>query len=411
MSLKIILHIDMDAFFAAVEQRDHPEYRGKPVIVGADPRGGKGRGVVSTCSYEARKFGIHSAMPISRAYKLCPFAIYLPGRMKVYKQVSKALMGILNNYSSLVEPLSIDEAFLDITGSIRLFGSPVNIANKIKNQIVNDLHLTASIGIAPNKFLAKIASDLEKPDGLVIVNPARVKEFLSPLPISKLWGVGKKTQPIFIKYGIRTIGDLANHPREKIVKKFGKSGLHFWNLANGIDDREVIHDVGQKSISQETTFDEDTCDQTKIKKTLYYLCTDLARLLRKDGYKGKTITLKIRLQDFSTYTRSHSIVEHTNSSETIYGIIHQLYHKFDCADKKIRLLGVSISNLDTHQNRQISIFNNTEDERTRADKVMDLVQNKFGVNAIQKASILNMNRRHKLTDQKVKTDESDPEKS
>ena len=295
---KIILHIDMDAFFAAVEQLDFPEYRGKPVIVGADPKDGKGRGVASTCSYEARKYGIHSAMPISQAYKRCPQGIYVRGRMERYQEVSRQVMKILNDFSPQMEPISIDEAFLDISGCIRLLGSPKEIGLSVKNRIKNELHLTASVGIAPSKFIAKIASDLEKPDGLVIVEPENHKQFLRPLPISRMWGVGKKTEPILQVMGIKTIGDLADFSQKKVIDKLGKNGLHFWYLANGIDKRDVNPYEGAKSISQEITFDEDTRDVKKLKHTLFYLSNELSQLMRKDCLRSKTITLKIRLEDF-----------------------------------------------------------------------------------------------------------------
>ena len=392
----------MDAFFAAVEQRDHPEYRGLPVIVGADPKAGKGRGVVSTCSYEARKYGIHSAMPISQAYKLCPFGVYLPGRMQIYQTVSKQLMQILNDFTSLLEPISIDEAFLDITGSIRLLGKPVDIAKQIKKRIIDELQLTASIGIAPNKFVAKIASDLKKPDGLVIVEEDGIKDFLAPLPIAKLWGVGKKTQPIFHNYGINTIGDLANCSRDEIIQIFGKPGFHYWNLANGIDERDVITHSAAKSMSQEITFERDVDDVNELLKTLLYLDTELTRLIRKDNLKAKTITLKIRLEDFTTFTRSHTLNDYTDSFQQIHSVITDLFMKFDRNKKKVRLLGAAVSNLNIHGGEQISIFEDTSHVKDKADKVIDLIQNKFGVDAIQKGTLINLKHRGRLTDQKIK---------
>lgn len=398
---RIILHIDMDAFFAAVEQLDQPAYRGKPVIVGADPKGGQGRGVVSTCSYEARKYGIHSAMPISQAYKRCPQGIYLRGRMERYAEVSRQIMNILTNFSSIVEPISIDEAFLDITGCIRLLGSPQEIALAIKQKIKEEVQLTASIGIAPNKFIAKIASDLRKPDGLVIVEPDEVQNFLRPLPISKMWGVGKKTEPILLNLGIHTIGELADYPREKIVKRLGKAGLHFWNLANGIDERNVEPHEAAKSVSQEITFDEDTDDVEKLEHTLFYLCNELSRIMRNDNLKGKTITLKIRLHDFSTYTRAHSGCNFTNSSDEIFQTVIELFHKFDRQGKKVRLIGVAVSNLNSQFGEQISIFDAINSNKKKSDYVIELIQEKFGVNAIKKASLMQQHSR-RLSDQKLR---------
>ena len=402
---KVILHIDMDAFFAAIEQVDFPEYRGKPVIVGADPQNGAGRGVVSTCSYEARKYGVHSAMPISQAYKRCPHGIYLRGRMYRYQEISRNIMKIFYDFSSLVEPLSIDEAFLDISGSIKLLGPPAKIALAIKNRIKQELKLTASVGIAPCKFVAKIASDLKKPDGLVIVKPENVKNFLRPLPISKMWGVGKKTEPTMIKLGIRTIGDLAGFSREKIIKLMGKGGLQFWNLANGIDYREVIPHGDAKSVSQETTFNEDTSDVKKMSETLFYLCNGLGSLLRKEKIKGKTVTLKIRLDDFTTFTRSKSSNNFLDTSKDIFGIIYELFEKFDRKGKKVRLLGVAVSNLCNRTGEQISIFDKIEDTKKNADYVIDMIQEKFGIDAIKRASLMHQNT-HRLSEQKLKSSEN-----
>lgn len=401
---RIILHIDMDAFFAAIEQRDHPEYRGKPVVVGADPREGKGRGVVSTCSYEAREYGIHSAMPISQAYKRCPHAIYLHGRMERYQEASRSVMKILDDFSAIVEPLSIDEAFLDISGCIRLLGSPEKIAKNMKKRIRDELGLTASVGIAPTKFVAKIASDHEKPDGLVIVSDAQVESFLRPLPISRMWGVGKKTQPVLEKLGIHTIGDLADYPQDKIVKKLGKSGLQYWRLAHGIDPRDVVRHGDAKSMSQETTFSADTDDVEKIEHTLFFLCTDLSRLLRNEGIAGRTVTLKIRLEDFTTFTRSESHCDLIDGSNDIYKIIIKLFRNFDRQEKKVRLIGVSVSNLNTSAEKQLSLFEAQKDSQSKADQVMDLVQQKFGVRSIKKASLMN-ERRSRLSDQKLKKSE------
>lgn len=399
---RIILHIDMDAFFAAVEQLDHPEYRGKPVIVGADPKGGAGRGVVSTCSYEARKFGIHSAMPISQAYKRCPDGIYLRGRMKRYQEMSRQIMQIMYNFSPAVEPLSIDEAFIDITGCIKLFGAPRIIGAKLKEAIKNQTKLTASVGIAPNKFIAKIASDLQKPDGLVIVEENQVQGFLRPLPISKMWGVGKKTEPIMLKLGIQTIGDLADYSQSKLVKYLGKAGLQFWNLANGIDNRTVIPYTDAKSLSHEVTFSKDTDDVDKLRQTLFYLSNEVSQGLRKDKLKGKTITLKIRLSDFSTFTRSKSFTHYLNASNEIYDVAMQLFSLFNRMGKKVRLLGVAVSNLDNATGEQISMFDDFEATKSRSDRVMDLIHEKFGPDAIKKASLMEVNP-HRLSDKKVDT--------
>jgi DNA polymerase-4 len=385
---RIILHIDMDAFFAAIEELDHPEYRGKPVVVGADPQGGKGRGVVSTCNYEARKYGIHSAMPISQAYKNCPQAIYVPPRMHRYVECSRKLFAILNEFTPKVEPISIDEAFLDITGCIRLLGSPEEIARKIKKCINERLNLTASVGIAPNKFIAKIASDLEKPDGLVIVEPDNILDFLHPLPISKMWGVGKKSEVKLKAMGINTIGDLAQLTQDAAIKKFGKNGLHFWMLANGMDDREVEHDQTVKSVSLENTYMEDVADEKTITETIFSIADNLSRILRDKKLKGKTVTLKIRLEDFSTFTRAHSYGSYFDSSQIISETSLKLYHNFNRQNKKVRLLGIAVSNLNNQSDEQLGLFDRGEQPEQKIDKVIDLVQDKFGPDLIKKASLM-----------------------
>ena len=385
---RIILHIDMDAFFAAIEELDHPEYRGKPVVVGADPKGGSGRGVVSTCNYEARKFGIHSALPISQAYQRCPTAIYVPPRLRRYVDCSRKLFSILTEFSPKVEPISIDEAFIDITGCTRLLGSPGEIAKKIKQSIRDRLGLTASIGIAPNKFIAKIASDLEKPDGLVIVEPEKMLDFLHPLPISKMWGVGKKTEAKLKALGIHTIGDLARLPQDAVVKKYGKAGLHFWLLANGMDDREVERDHAVKSVSLENTYLEDVADEKTIEETIFSIADNVSRILRQKKLKGKTVTLKIRLEDFSTFTRAQSYGSYFDSSQIISETSLKLFHNFDRQHKKVRLLGIAVSNLDNQNQQQLGLFDRKDPSGQKIDKVIDLVQNKFGPDLIKKATIL-----------------------
>ena len=385
---KIIIHIDMDAFFASIEELDHPEYKGKPLAVGADPKGGKGRGVLSTCNYEARKYGLHSAMPVSRAYFSCPHAIFVQPRMSRYKFFTKKIFSILNDFTPIVEPISIDEAFMDITGCTALFGPPVEIAQKIKKRIQDEVKLTASIGIAPIKFVAKIASDLEKPNGLVIVKQENLLEFLWPLPISKMWGVGKKTEDNLKKYGIKTIGDLANIPQKKIIKLLGKTGLHFWNLANGKDSRDVQRDDSVKSVSLEHTFNEDVENSSIIKQTIFSISDNVSRILRKKNLKGKTITLKIRLEDFSTFTRSQSQKEFIDSSKIINQITSKIFDNFKRDGKKVRLIGIAVSNLNSSSGEQLGLFEKTDKKNKKIDEVIDLIQEKFGPGLIKKASIL-----------------------
>jgi len=384
---KIILHLDMDAFFAAIEQLDNPQFRGKPVVVGADPKGGKGRGVVSTCSYEARQFGIHSAMPISHAYKRCPHAIYVFPRGKRYSEMSKKIMKILQRFSPDVEPISIDEAFLDISSTWKLFGSAENLGKSIKKTIYDETQLIASVGIAPSKFVAKIASDLEKPDGLVIVDKNHVVEFLAPLEISRLWGVGKKTLPQLQNLGIHTIGDLARYSQKKLIDQFGKAGLHFWRLANGIDSREVEQRAAAKSISKEVTFDVDKNNQDELYETLLYLCNELAREMRKKNYRGRTITLKVRLEDFSTFSRSKSFSQAINASNLIQDQVAAMFSSFDRKGKKVRLLGVGLSHLQIGGG-QINLFEGSDKQDNKIDKVIDQVREKFGEKAITRASLI-----------------------
>ncbi len=380
--------MDMDAFFAAVEQLDNPQCRGKPVIVGADPKGGKGRGVVATASYEARKFGIHSAMPISQAYRRCPQGIYLRGKHRRYSEVSRQIMAILKDFSPVVEKISIDEAFLDLTGCLNLYGSAVEAAHQIKNRIRDELKLTASIGIAPNKFLAKIASDLEKPDGFVVVKPDSEKTFLENLPVSRLWGVGKKTEQVLHTMGISTIGQIAKMPEQELNTKFGKWGNALWRLSNGIDERPVTTWGPQKSISQETTFDEDTGDEELIEKTLLRLADNLSRLMRKDQLKGRTITLKIRLEDFSTFTRNKSISDFADSTQVLQGVAIDLYRKFNKKQLKVRLLGIGVSRLCSISGEQLGLFEQETPLNQKVTKLLDSLKDKYGEGAIKRAALL-----------------------
>jgi DNA polymerase-4 len=383
-----ILHVDMDAFFAAIEQRDHPEFSKKPLIVGADPKKGKGRGVVSTCSYEARKYGIHSAMPISQAYKLCPKGIYIPPNGRLYSQVSEDIMKMLYEFSDLVEPLSIDEAFLDITGTIDLFSSVEALGKKLKQRIYEKQKLTASVGIAPNKFLSKIASDLEKPDGLVIVTEDKVQDFLNPLDISKMWGAGKKTIEKLHRVGIHTIGDLAKFPLEILEQNFGKLGTHFYLLSHGIDDRNVVSEYEVKSVSNEITFMEDVLDQEYLIKSLFRLSEKVAYRLRLKNLKGKTIHLKLRYQGFETITRNKTIKYLTANTDTIFQVVKELFQKNYGQGRMVRLLGVGVSGFVDEIGHQLSIFEKKAEEKDTLDSLEDLVKEKFGKHAISRAESL-----------------------
>ena len=349
----------MDAFYASVEQREHPEYRGKPVIVGADPREGRGRGVVAACSYEARTFGIHSAMPISRAFRLCPKGIYLRPDFKKYTQVSRDIRTIFHSFADLVEPLSIDEAFLDMSQEVSDGEAAVKIAQLLKSTILQDQQLTASIGIAPNKFVAKIASDLKKPDSLTLVPSDQVQSFLDPLPISRLWGVGPKTERKLSQMGIKTILQLRHYDKDALVQCLGKMGNHLWNLSNGIDHRPVMENREVKSISHERTFSEDAWDNEILEQTLFRLSASISQRLSKKGLSGKTVTLKLRYSDFITITRQTTLREALKDGSEIYQVARKLLLKFRDPKRKIRLIGVSVSSLESENDsncRQMNLF-------------------------------------------------------
>lgn len=380
-----IIHIDMDAFYAAVEQKDNPALKGRPVIVGGDPQK---RGVVSAASYEARAYGVHSAMPISQAQKLCPQGIFLPVRMPRYQEVSRQIFKIFEEYTPLIEPLSLDEAFLDITQCQLLFGPALQIAKDIKKRIYETTGLTSSAGLAPNKFLAKIASDLKKPDGLVEVRPEVVKEFLSPLPISKLWGVGKVTTDILRSLGIWQVGQLANFPPEILERKLGKFGRQLIALARGEDERPVMPHSAVKSISQEETFTPELFEQREMERVLLFQAEQVSFELRQQGLKGKTVQIKVRYPDFRLITRSLTLASPTDQGWAIYQVACQLLARTDVLQKKARLLGVGITNLQrADYPQQLSLFVH-EEKKSRAASVIDRICKKFGPQAIQRATLL-----------------------
>ena len=380
----------MDAFFAAVEQRDHPELLGRPVIVGGSA---EGRGVVSAASYEARRFGVHSAMPTSQARRLCPEGVFLPVRMAQYGRVSAQVMAILGSYTPLLEKLSIDEAFLDVTESRALFGPGAQIARAIKDRVRAELHLTASVGVAPNKFLAKLASDLRKPDGLVIVPPDDVAGFLRDLPISRLWGVGPATEKELARLGIRTIGQMAAYPAETLRRRFGASGDGLHRLARGEDDREVIPSTDAKSIGRETTFAQDIGDADALERVLLLLSEEVGARLRRHGVCGRTVTLKLRFSDFETITRARTLPEPTALAETIYAAARDLFRRVP-RDRKVRLLGVTASNLGPGQSaRQLSLFEPPDDRRMRLAETVDALRERFGEDVLSRARLARPPRR------------------
>jgi DNA polymerase IV len=387
--MRAILHVDMDAFYASVEQLDNPEYKGKPVIVGADPKGGQGRGVVAACSYEARKFGVRSALPISKAWRLCPRGVYVRPRMKRYAEVSAEIMKVFGDYTDLVEPLSIDEAFLDITGSIALFGPPEQIARSIKMEIRKRTGLTASVGLAPNKFLAKIASDIRKPDGFMVVEENAVESFLRDLPISRLWGVGPKTEVRLHEMGFRTIGSIAAADHESLVRSLGSLGEHLYQLSRGHDDRPVVSGWEPKSISSETTFDEDTDDHELLLHTILELADHVAERLRKDNYRARKVTLKLRYSSFSTHTKQQSMEKQVQTGEEIAAIARGLFAQFPLK-QKIRLIGVAASDLhrDGDDPQQLGLFEQRSDRKEKLGHTVDEIKEKFGPGALRRGSQL-----------------------
>lgn len=392
---RVIIHVDMDAFFAAVEQLHNPALRGKPVIVGADPKGGKGRGVVSTASYEARKFGVHSAMPISQAYRLCPHGIFVPPNGKLYKRYSEQIFEILSRFTPLIQVVSVDEAFLDVTGVVHLYDSIEQLGKKIKEQIFSQTGLTASVGIAPSKSVAKIASDFQKPDGLTIVPPGQVQEFLDPLPVARLWGVGKKTFAALSRLGIETVGQLRRYPLSTLEEKFGQMGNHLYRMANGIDERDVHEHEEIKSVSHETTFEVDETDRELLVSTLLYLAEKVSSRLRKYGLRGKTVQLKIRFKDFSTFTRNKTIPHATNLTDEIFEVAGKLFEEFTPEKKPVRLIGVGVSHLVSEKGLQTTLWDGEKERKLELEKVMDQLTEKYGKNALTHARALNAKRRKK----------------
>jgi len=342
MSVRKIIHIDMDAFYASIEQRDHPEYRGKPICVGGSPEG-RG-GVVATASYEARKFGIHSAMSSKRALQLCKHAIFVRPRFEVYKSVSRKIREIFHRYTDLIEPLSLDEAYLDVTEDKQQIGSAIEIATLIKKAIKDELQLTASAGVSVNKFVAKIASDLNKPDGLTFIGPSKVEKFVENLPVAKFHGIGKVTAEKMKKMGIVTGADLKKLSEHEMVRHFGKTGRFYYKIVRGIDTREVIPDRETKSIGAEDTFPFDLNETGDMFRELDKLANVVHDRLRNYRLKGRTITVKIKYSDFRIITRSKSFPEAIDDLEIIIGTAHQLLLGTEPEGSNIRLLGISISN-------------------------------------------------------------------
>jgi DNA polymerase-4 len=385
-----ILHLDMDAFFAAVEQLDHPEYRDRPVIVGADPRG---RGVVSTCSYEARKFGVHSAQPIGEALRRCPDGIFLPVRGSRYAAVSRRIMALLSEYTPLVEPLSLDEAFLDLTGSERMFGPAVEIARRIVDRVAAEIGLSASVGLAPNKFLAKLGSDLEKPHGFVVITPENALTVLEALPVNKIWGVGAKTDEVLRTMGIKTIGMLRRIAPETLIARLGEGGYQLHRLAGGVDDRPVVSGETAKSVGHEITFQSDTDDREFLAGVLLWLSEQVARRLRRHQARGRTVTVKLRDHHFKTITRRTTLKGPTDCEETIYREALLLARQAQWGGAKVRLIGVGVSGFTPESAVQLSLFDPAEaleapSELQKLHEAVDALKDRYGEQVIVKGTVL-----------------------
>lgn len=384
MAGRHIVHVDMDAFFAAVEQRDDPSLRGRPVIIGADPKGGRGRGVVSTCSYEARKYGVRSAMPISEAWRRCPAGIYLRPDFRKYSRASSVIEKAFHEFTPDVEMVSVDEAFLDITLSAHLFGGPEESCRRLKARVLELTGLTCSVGLAPTKMCAKIASDLRKPDGFVTVPPGGEAAFLAPLDISKLWGLGPKTAASLRSAGLNTIGELAACPGDRLMF-LGSAGPALKALAMGVDPRAVSSDGEAKSVSNEVTFDIDTGDEREIRESLVALCDKVSSRLREAGLKGRTVGLKIRLEGFVTFTRARTVPLATNYADVIWKEVSGLYSAFGRGRRKVRLLGVKVSGLMPASERESLFEAEGDDRRERSHKAVEEIRRKFGRGSIYRA--------------------------
>lgn len=378
----MIIHVDMDAFYASVEQRDQPDLAGKPVVVGGTAQQ---RGVVAAASYEARKFGIHSAMPSSQAIRLCPQAVFIPMRMSYYREISNQIQEIFLRYTPLVEPLSLDEAFLDVTDSTRLFGGVEKIGELIKRDILSELGLTASIGIASNKFLAKIASDLEKPDGFVCL-PLACQNFLDKLPVTRLWGIGDVAARKLTGIGIDTIEDFRMTQIGLLEKTLGHGVGQLLRLANGVDDRKVVPEAEAKSISRETTFATDVDDLTILQSTLMHLTEDVTTRLRRKNMFARTVGIKLRFSSFHTITRDATHAEPTDVTQPIWKSAQRLLHDA-IGDTRfsVRLIGVHLQSLVRDYEKDRSLFDQTEVQRqSKVDSVVDSINDRFGKSTVHR---------------------------
>ncbi|MCZ0934333.1 MAG: DNA polymerase IV [Gemmatimonadetes bacterium] len=395
---RTILHVDMDAFYAAVEVREDPSLRGKPVIIGSAPRKGRGRGVVSTANYEARRYGIHSAMPISQAWRRCPDGVYVRPRIAFYAEISGRIFDIFRSFTDQVETLSLDEAFLDVTASRRLFGTGPEIATRIRQRIAEEERLTASVGVASNKYVAKVASDLRKPDALVVVPPGTEREFLAPLSVSRLWGAGPKVQARLARLGFKTIGDVARNKPDFLEASLGrKLGRRLHELANGLDVRRVDPRPGRKSLGKEVTFPQDVEDRARVERTLLALCEGVGRSLRKKGIAGRTVQLKLRWDGFETHTRQRTLERPADMTEAIWPVARELFREADDPRRLVRLIGVSLSGFDHGEGEQLGLLDDEDPAagdgaaRRELAKTMDAVADRFGRDALKRAALLDSN--------------------
>ncbi|HED53591.1 MAG TPA: DNA polymerase IV [Phycisphaerales bacterium] len=381
-----ILHADMDAFFASVEQLDHPELRGRPVLVGGAGR----RAVVAAASYEARAFGCCSAMPTAVARRLCPDAVVVKPRGERYREVSRAVFEIFESVTPIIEPLSIDEAFLDVTGSIRLLGEPIEIARSIKRRVREETGLCVSVGVAPNKFLAKLASDMDKPDGLTVIERSRVDEILGPMPVSAIFGVGESAQRRLQRLGVRTIAQLRAMPEAVLMNTFGSFGSKILMLSKGIDDRPVVRRQGAKSVGHEQTFEEDIEDRDALRAILLGQTERVAMRLRQKELEARTVTLKVRFGDFETITRSETLDQPTHATEAIWNAVLGLFNSWASHSfRPVRLIGISASQLASPGGAQPSLFQPEEERTERSlDLASDAITSAFGPGAIRRAASL-----------------------
>ena len=381
----MILHVDMDAFYASVEERERPSLVGQPVVVGGTA---EGRGVVAAANYEARKYGVHSAMPSAVARRLCPQAVVIPPRIGFYSEISREIREIFDRYTPLIEPLSLDEAFLDVTASEALFGPAPEIALSIKKDIVTELELVASVGVAASKFIAKLASDLDKPDGLVVVEPGQEQTFLDPLPVGCVWGIGRASGEVFRGLGIHTIGELREYPLEALQGRFGRHGEQLWRLARGIDERAVVPDHEAKSISHETTFERDIDDDSILRSWMLELTEQVGRRLRRHQLRARTVQIKVRFDDFHTITRARSLKQPTDLTNELWALASGLLRTSRSRDRRaVRLLGMGANGLDDSRVMQEDLFDvDARKKQGRIDSVVDSVTERFGKSAMRRGS-------------------------